>query len=192
MRALNALLVLSLALVAVVLLAPAAAAATTSGAVASAGVVGLGALATGITLRLSAQKYGDDGTATNQRFKLDTDAEDFADQMQDYAEAKVEEGAAPVRVELASAEADRDAYRDAIVDEILRVQTLAHTDSEGNLSGDFNAEDERTYLNSLTPKTLALHAKKAREKTVSLKAQTSGEPPVAEGEDAAFGNVSVA
>ena len=192
MRALSALLVLCLGLVAVVLLAPAAAAATTSGAAVSAGVVGAGALAAGITLRLSARKYSDDGTATSERFKLDTDSEDFADQMQDFAEAKVEEGAAPVRVELASAQADRDAYRDAIVDEILRVQTLANTDSEGTLSADFDADSEREYLNSLPPKTLALHAKKAREKTVSLKAQTSGEQPAAEADDSAYGHVTVA
>ena len=198
MRALSALLTLSLAILAVVLLAPEAAAATasSSGAAVSAAVIGLGALAAGATLRLSAQEFDKDGNATHKRFKLDTEAEDFADQMQDYGDAKVEEGAAPVRAELAAAQTDRDAYRDAIVDEILRVNQLAHTDTDAEGKSTFDAESERLYLNSLPPKTLAIHAKKAREKSVSLKPQTSGDQPAPiagapEGDDAAFGNVSV-
>ena len=186
MRALSAILpVLALLLFAVCLVPEAAAASVTSGAAVSAGVVGAGALGAGIVLRLSAKKYGDDGgVVSTERFNLDSEADSFAENLEAYGEAKQAEGAAPLRAELAAASTERDDFRSIAVDEILRVEQL-------NAGEGFDADEERTYLESLPAKKLALHFKKARAKGVSLTPQASGEGPTDVTDEAAFGNVTV-
>lgn len=146
----------------------------------------VGLVGVGISVQLAAKKYDDKGVETTEGFRLDSESETYAVDLHRFSEAKVEEGAGRVRVELAAAETARDDFRAIAVDEILRVQQLSHTGDD-----EFDADEERAYLESLPAKTLKLHFKKAREKTLSLKQQTSGEEPGDQTEDAAFGHVTV-
>lgn len=188
----RALLILCLSLLAVVLVAPDAAAssfqAADSGlAFGSLALAGLGA---GITVQLRARRFGDDGGITTESFRLDSEADDFATQLESYGDAKMAEGAGPVRVDLAAARAEAEELRGMAVDEILRVSQLnAPVGEDGQ--PDFNEEEERLFLNSLPPKTLAVHLKKARAKGVSLQTQTSGEEPGDQADEAAYGHVTV-
>ena len=183
------MIALSLGLLAVLALTPDAAAATAQAADALVGVGGLvvAGLGAGIVVQLRAQRFDEKGDrAAPQDFRLDSEAENFGAELAAYGDAKAEEGAAPVRAELAATAAERDDFRTIAIDEVLRVQQLSH---EGD--DEFDADEERAYLESLPAKTLKLHFKKAREKGVSLTTQTSGEEPADKTEDAAYGNVTV-
>lgn len=146
-------------------------------------VLAFAGLGTVINLRTT------DGHGRPKRVQLDSEADDFSARLDDHLEDVRDEARRPLQTDLSAAEADRDAYRDAMIDEILRVETLAHTGKDGTVSADFKADDEREFYESLTPKKLALHFKKAREKTVDLTPQTSGAEPALE--DDAFGHVTV-
>ena len=184
MRALSALFSVCILLLFALLLAPDAAAATAAAPTASAAGLALAGLGAGIVVHLSAKKHAVDGTVTTDRYKLDSDADDYATNLEAFGEAKQAEGAAPVRAQLAAAHTERDAYRATLVDEILRVEQLGHTGDEA-----FDLEGERAYYESLRPDVLALHYKKARAKNLSVKAQTSGEEPGDKVE--AYGHVTV-
>lgn len=148
-------------------------------------MVGIGALGAGIVVQLRAKQHADDGTTTTVPFRLDSDGDDYATQLEAFGDAKMAEGAGPVRAELAAAAADRDAFQALAVDEILRVNQL-------NAPEDYDADEDRLFLESLPAKTLAVHFKRAREKGVRLAPQTSAEGPPAEGAELAYGTVTVA
>lgn len=151
-------------------------------------IAGLGAA--GIVVRLSAKKYDGEGESRTERFSLDSDSDQFAEQLEDFGEAKREEGAAPLRLELSATEKTSHEYRDILVGEVLRVQKLSAEDPEK-----FDVETERAYLETLRPDQLKLHFDKARQaaQELKLKASTSNEDPAdaPTEEVAAFGNVAV-
>lgn len=196
MRALTRFLPLLLLAIAAVCLVPDAAAATAAGGAVVSPLAGIALVAgAGIVVRLSAKRHAADGTATApERFSLDSDADNYAEQLEAYGEAKVEEGAAPIRSELAATVNERDAYRDMAIDEVVRVRQAEHVQlaSSGQAEGEFDAAGERAFLESLTPDRLKLHFQRARQTKVSLTPQTSGEAPPAEGAEAAYGNVTTA
>lgn len=146
-------------------------------------VLAMAALGTVINLRTT------DANGNRQSHRLDSEADDFGERMEDYRLAVEDEARRPLQTNLSAAETARDSYRDMVIDEIVRVETLAHTDKDGKLSEDFKAEDERAFLETLTPEKLELHFKKARTKTVDLSPQSSSEEPTAD--EAAFGHVTV-
>ena len=192
MRALTAILTLACLALAVACLAPAAAAATSTGAAVSLGIVGLGALAAGITVQLTSRQTDDNGVTTTRQHNLDSDSPTYGADLAAFAEAKEAEGAAPVRAELAAAEAARDAHRDTVIGEIVRVAQLQHAASKAE--GEFDAESETAFLQSLDAPRLKLHFDKARQAAAELKAptqQTAPGAPATEGADAAYGHVTV-
>lgn len=186
MRALSAIVPVLFGVLAVALFAPEAAAATVTatGAAASVGAVSAAALGAGIVVQLRAKQFGEDGTTTTQSFRLDSEGDDFATQLEAYGDAKAAEGAGPVRAELKAATEDRAAFQALAVDEVLRVNAL-------NAGEGYDADEDRLFLESLPAKTLAVHFKRARAKGVSLSPQTTGEDPPAEAAEAAYGHVTV-
>lgn len=151
-------------------------------------LVGLGAA--GIVVRLSAKKYDEKGETRTERFNLDSDSDQYAEQLETFGEAKLDEGAAPLRLELSATEKSRDEYRDLVIGEVLRVQKLSAAEPDK-----FDVETEKAYLETLRPDQLKLHFDKARTAAAELKLKpsTSNEDPAAatpEGDDKAFGNVT--
>lgn len=158
-----------------------------AGALTTAFLALFGFVGLGITVQLTAKRFDKDGVPTTQGFSIDSESDSFAVDLSAYSEAKVEEGAAPVRLQLSAAEEDRDSFRAIAVDEILRVEQLSHTGDDA-----FDLEGEREYYESLPAKKLALHFKKAREKGLSIKPQTSGEEPADKTGADGYGHVTVA
>ncbi|MEO1633190.1 MAG: hypothetical protein AAFU38_20680, partial [Bacteroidota bacterium] len=110
------------------------------------GLMGLAGL--GIVVQLSAKdKEGD-----RQRFRLDTDSEQFGENLEDYVEAKQDEVTRPLQASLTAMTEARDAYRDMVIGEIVRVETLRHAaETEGQTDATaFDAETHTAFLSTLT------------------------------------------
>jgi hypothetical protein len=106
-------------------------------------------------LSLSVRRFKDDAngqpTSRTEIVHLDTESKDFAADLQNLVDLKVEEGAAPLRQELTAAEAEANSLRGSMVDEMLRVHKLAHKGE-----GEYDHEGERKYYMGLPAERLGV------------------------------------
>ncbi|MEM8599292.1 MAG: hypothetical protein AAGF99_05180 [Bacteroidota bacterium] len=154
-------------------------------------------LGVGLVVQLSAR----DREGNRQRFRLDSDSEQFAENLEDYVEAKQDEVRRPLQAQLTAMTEARDVIRDMVIGEIVRVESLRHGElvDKGEAKGDFDAEEHTAYLTTLTPDMLKLHYKRAASANVTVTQKTSGEGPGNEaqlgadtGDEIPFGTVTSA
>lgn len=114
------------------------------------------------------------GQPQTTRLSLDSEADTYDADLDRALELARAEEAAPLRAQIATLSAERDAHRDLVIDEIVRVRTLSYDDE-----GDFDAEGERAFLESLDAARLKTHFTRALTTELSTTPKTDGKatPP---------------
>ncbi|MEM8558369.1 MAG: hypothetical protein AAGG50_11155 [Bacteroidota bacterium] len=116
---------------------------------------------------------------STQSVHLNTESDNFEPELHRALDLARDEATRPLQAQLTAATEAREAFRDMVIGEIVRVETFRHAAlvEAGDAEGDFDAEDHTAFLATLPPAKLKLHYQRAASANVTVTQKTSGEGP---------------